>query len=79
MVRNDRAAAGRHVMKGCQQIRFVEYYTLYVGMWNLFYKAGQNPCVQNLLWSIRRRNPPCNVEDNLCAGLVIIEAWFGGY
>ena len=28
---------------------------------------------------IRRRNPPCNAEDNLRAGLVVIEAWFRGY
>ena len=25
------------------------------------------------------KNPPCNAEDNLHAGLIIIEAWFGGY
>ena len=25
------------------------------------------------------KNPPCNAEDNLRAGLVIIEAWFRGY
>ena len=54
-------------------------YSLYGGMWNLFCRAGHYPCVQNLLWSIRRRNPPCNVEDNLCAGLIVIEAWFRGY
>ena len=24
-------------------------------------------------------NPPCNAEDNLRAGLVVIEAWFWGY
>ena len=78
-VRNDRTTAGCHVMKSCQQIRFVEYYTLYGGMWNLFYRAGHNPCVQNLLWSIRRRNPPCNAEDNLRVGLIVIEAWFRGY
>ena len=24
-------------------------------------------------------NPPCNAEDNIRAGLVVIEAWFGGY
>ena len=29
--------------------------------------------------SIRRRNPPCNAEDNLHAGLIVIEAWFGGF
>ena len=26
-----------------------------------------------------QENPPCNAEDNLRAGLVVIEAWFGGY
>ena len=26
-----------------------------------------------------KENPPCNAEDNLRAGLVVIEAWFGGY
>ena len=25
------------------------------------------------------KNPPCNVEDNLRAGLIVIEAWFRGY
>ena len=48
-------------------------------MWNLYCRAGHYPRVQNLLWSIRRRNPPCNAEDNLRAGLVVIEAWFRGY
>ena len=24
-------------------------------------------------------NPPCNAEDNLRAGLIVIEAWFRGY
>ena len=24
-------------------------------------------------------NPPCNAEDNLRVGLIVIEAWFGGY
>ena len=24
-------------------------------------------------------NPPCNGEDNLHAGLIVIEAWFRGY
>ena len=78
-VRNDRTTTGCHAMKSCQQIRFVEYCTLYGGMWNLFCRAGHDPCVQNLLWSIRRGNPPCNAEDNLRAGLIVIEAWFRGY
>ena len=25
------------------------------------------------------KNPPCNAEHNLRAGLIVIEAWFGGY
>ena len=29
-------------------------------------------------WNLEE-NPPCNAEDNLCAGLIVIEAWFGGY
>ena len=32
-----------------------------------------------LLWSIRKRNPPSNAEDNLGAGHIVIEAWFRGY
>ena len=65
--------------ESCQQIRFLEYGALYSGMWNLFCRAGQDSCVQNIHWSIRRRNPPCNAEDNLRAGLIVIEAWFRGY
>ena len=34
---------------------------------------------KNLPWCIRRRNPPCNAEENLCAGLIVIEVWFRGY
>ena len=30
--------------------------------------------IQNL-----EKNPPCNAEDNLRAGLIAIEAWFRGY
>ena len=25
------------------------------------------------------KNPPCNAEDNLHTGLIVIEAWFWGY
>ena len=25
------------------------------------------------------KNPPCNAEDNLRAGLIVIESWFRGY
>ena len=27
----------------------------------------------------KKGNPPCNAEDNMHAGLVVIEAWFRGY
>ena len=29
-------------------------------------------------WNLEE-NPPCNAEDNICARLIVIEAWFGGY
>ena len=34
---------------------------------------------EDYLGVFRKGNPPCNAEDNLRAGLVVIEAWFGGY
>ena len=30
------------------------------------------------IWNLEK-NPPRNAEDNLSAGLVVIEAWFRGY
>ena len=33
----------------------------------------------NNLGVFGRRNPPCNAEDNLRAGHLVIEAWFRGY
>ena len=35
--------------------------------------------LNTLLGGHRRRNPPCNAEDNLCAEHFVIEDWFGGY
>ena len=40
------------------------------GGWTLFAMMG----APNL-----EKNPPCNAEDNMRAGLVVIEAWFRGY
>ena len=65
--------------KSCQWIRLIKYYTLYGYMWCLIYGDGHVLCVRELFWSIRRRNPPCNTEDNLRAGHLVIEAWFRGY
>ena len=35
--------------------------------------------VFKIFYGFLERNPPCNAEDNLRAGLIIIEAWFRGY
>ena len=41
-----------------------------MGSWTLLITTG----TQDL-----EKNPPCNAEDNLRAGLIVIEAWFRGY
>ena len=68
-----------HATKSCQWIGLVKYYTLYGCVWYLFCRAGHVFCVRRLFWSIRRKNPPYNAEDNLRAGHIVIEAWFRGY
>ena len=57
---------------------------LHIRIAKLAFHAKESPIrtrdeVLNLLWRIRRRNPPCNAVDNLRAGLILIEAWFRGY
>ena len=44
--------------------------TTLLGSWTLFATMS----VLDL-----EKNPPCNAKDNLRAGLIVIEAWFGGY
>ena len=68
-----------HIIKNCQHIGLMKYYTLCGCVWYLFCRAGHVLCVGRLFWSIWRRNPPCNAEDNLRAGHLVIEAWFRGY
>ena len=42
---------------------------------SIYKEAGHySPSTWNL-----EENPPCNAEDNIRAGLIVIEAWFGGY
>ena len=53
-------------MKNCRQIRFVKRCTLYGGVWNLFCRAGHDPRVRNLLWSIRRRTRLA-IPKTICA------------
>ena len=65
--------------KSCQQIELVKYYTLCGCVWYLFCRTGHVFYVRRMLWSIRKRNPPCNAEDNLHARHLVIEAWFRGY
>ena len=42
---------------------------------SIYKEAG---CYSASTWNLEE-NPPCNAEDYKCAGLVVIEAWFGGY
>ena len=42
---------------------------------NIYKEAGHYSAST---WNLED-NPPCNAEDNIRAGLVVIEAWFGGY
>ena len=42
---------------------------------NIYEKAGHYPAST---WNLEE-NPPCNAEDNMRAGLIVIEAWFRGY
>ena len=58
----------------------VKYYTLY--------GCVCGTCVVDLdmlvssedyLGVFRKGNPPCNAEDNLRTGHLVIEAWFRGY
>ena len=73
---------GRSVMSHCgicQQITFVLIlFSLWEYVEAYFAEPDTTLGVYNLLWTWRR-NPPCNAEDNLRAGLVVIEAWFRGY
>ena len=41
---------------------------------NIYKEAGHYSGTWNL-----KDNPPCNAEDNMCVGLVVIEAWIRGY
>ena len=42
---------------------------------NIYKEAGHYSAST---WKLEE-NPPCNAEDNMRAGLIVIEAWFGGY
>ena len=42
---------------------------------NIYEEAGHYSAST---WNLEE-NPPCNAEDNIRVGLVVIEAWFRGY
>ena len=48
-------------------------------MWNFFAEPDTILVFKIFYGVFVRRNPPCNAEDNMRAGLIIIEAWFRGY
>ena len=58
----------------------VKYYTLYSCVCGTCV-ADPDTFVasEDYLGVFRKENPPCNAEDNLCAGHLVIEAWFRGY
>ena len=62
--------------KNCQQIRFVQILYSLCGC-----VTGPDTIIasEDYLGVQRKENPPCNAEDNLRAGLLVIEARFRGY
>ena len=69
-----------HVTTSCQQIGLVKYYTLYGRVCGI-YITGPDTFVASEDYPrvFGKGNPPCNAEDNLHAGCLVIEAWFRGY
>ena len=74
-------------MEYVSRLNLCQYYSLYGGMWKTAIIGSRSQGALHLQeighYSTGtlnlERNPPCNAEDNLRAGLVVIEAWFGGY
>ena len=62
-------------MNSYQQVGLVGYYILY----NYIHRSGYDRHIRRLSWSSEEGNQPCNAEDNLRAGLLVIEAMFRGY
>ena len=62
-----------------QQIRFVEI--LFSLRWyvELILQSRTLSLCSTSSMKYSEEDPPCNAEDNLRAGLIVIEAWFRGY
>ena len=56
----------------------VKYYIPYSRVWYLCCRSGHISRPEIIL-EFGKGNPPCNAEDNLRAGHLVIEAWFRGY
>ena len=56
-----------------------KYYSLYGGTWNLFLQSRTLSWCSRSSINYSEEEPPCNAEDNMRTGLVVIEAWFRGY
>jgi hypothetical protein len=67
--------------KSCQlmDITLTKYFTFVVESCDYHAEPDTVLLFRRSLWSIQRRNPPCNAEDNLRAEHVVIEDWFRGY
>ena len=58
-------------------LRIIDFYSLGLYMSS---KAGHSSLyAENCFGVFGKGNPPCNAEDNLHAGYIVIEAWFRGY
>ena len=58
----------------------VEYYTLYGCVCGTFVEdLDMFVASEDYLGVFGKGNPPCNAEDNLHTGHLVIEAWFRGY
>ena len=55
----------------------VKYYTLYGCVCGTC--VADPDTFEDYFGVFGKRNPPCNAEDNLRAGHLVIEAWFRGY
>ena len=56
-----------------------KYYILSAVVYGVRNSSGYYHCIRRLSWSSEKKgNPPCNSEDNLHAGLLIIESHVQG-
>ena len=65
--------------KMCQQIRFVEIlFSLWWGVELVLQSRTLSLC-SKIFQGVFGEEPALQCRRQLCAGLIVIEAWFGGY